>query len=422
MIKYMEIVPEGSFLHMHMTALANRESPYAYDFWSGVWLLSLALGRDVYVPRPDAPVYMNWYVLLVADSGVTRKSSIVNNAEKIARKFIDAMDGEMMLIETRTSPEAMELRLQEHTLEYGYAHAAIVVSELATFLGKERYNLHMPALLTDLYDSPYIRTGGGTISRGVTKMRNVYVNFLSASTASWLVRAVNPDVIEGGFTSRCIFIHDEKRKQKVAWPSEDKKKKITKKQLVRYLVNIRTEANDVKEIKIQHSALQAFERWYNEREEHRDPFRASFEAREDAHVLRLAATLAANANRWVITKGDIRDAITVIASCKEGASALFAGTSVTSRIVLGIDKLRETLIEAGISGCTQTTLLTKCRNYINAEEMTTALVIMQELGMVQQFKSIGGTVGKPSTTWRGTRDITGQGSMEMILNRLEPTR
>ena len=161
--EFLASVQSGTFLSDYMTFMEPQETPYAYDFWSGLWLLGLALGRDCVVSRPRAPVYMNWYMLLVAESGVTRKSTSVKFATKIARMFIERMDDEMTLIESKTTPEQLESTLNDLTKDYGYAHVAISISELVTFLGRERYSMQMPGLLTDLYDSPRIRSGPGTI-------------------------------------------------------------------------------------------------------------------------------------------------------------------------------------------------------------------------------------------------------------------
>lgn len=217
-LNYKDIVPRNTFIGQYMDYMSSVETAYDYDFWCAVWLMSLALGRDVIVARPRAKVYMNWYIILVAESGVTRKSTGVRAAQRIALSFIERSPSEISLIQNKSTPEGLELLLQRMSNEHGYAHAAISIDEMVRFLGRERYAMELPGLLTDLYDAPEFRTGGGTVSRGPVVLRNVYLSFISASTPSWLGRAINPDIIEGGFTSRTVFVCSEKRKRKVSWP------------------------------------------------------------------------------------------------------------------------------------------------------------------------------------------------------------
>src|SRR5690606_2971874 len=136
---------------------------------------------------------------------------------------------------------------------------------------------------------PSSRMGGGTIGRGKTEIRDVFLSFLAASTPTWLARAINPDVVEGGFTSRCMFIVSEQRKKRIAWPSA---KNEDTSWFVEELQKIRQKAATVQRLDLTPGALKAFTTWYNNKTESRDPFSASFESREDAHVLRLAGYLA----------------------------------------------------------------------------------------------------------------------------------
>lgn len=399
--------------------MSGQETPEAYDFWCALWLMSLAVGRGCVVARPRAPVYMNMYVMLVAESGVTRKSSAVRSATKLGRRFIEQVDPTMDLLEARTTPEALEARLHASANVHGHSHLAISVSELVTFLGREKYNISMPGLLTDLYDCPEIRTSGGTLNRGQSVLRQVYVSFISASTPSWLARAVNPDVVEGGFTSRCIFVHAEQRKKRIAWPDEVEDNEAQD-VLVGTLAAIRYTADRYKTIGITANGRKRFENWYRTRPENRDPFRASFESREDAHILRVAAFLAINDDAWEIQHHHITRAIEIVQEAKDGGAKIFAGAGTSSRTVLAVDKLRDTLLEAGLDGLAQSALTTKVRAYMDSATAKTALEILHELGMVQKFEVKN--AGRTKIIWRGTQMLTAPGAMTNILDKMEPDR
>lgn len=418
-VNYSKVAPEDTFLGRYMSYMSEQETPSAYDFWSAIWLLGVACGRDVVVARPRAPVYLNWYCLFVADSGVTRKSTAVRFATKVARAVLEGSS--TTLIETKTTPEMLEYLLQQSTVKHGHAQAVISISELVTFLGSERYAKHMPGLLTDLYDAPELRMGGGTLARGSARLEKVYVSFLSASTPAWLLRAINPDVVEGGFTSRCMFIVAEQRKRKAAWPSDDADgMAVAFNELVGQLREIRDRVRSVPSISINEGGKKRFTAWYNSRPQNRDPFRASFESREDAHILRLAACLAINDGTWDIQDRHVNQAIKIITEVKEDGAAIFVGGVHASKTVLAVDKIRELLVEAGLTGLAQSDLSVACKNLIDAEGTRAILDVMHNLGMVQCFEGVQLGKGRPKTIWRATTKITASKAMDLVIERMGP--
>lgn len=367
-MNYAKLIPDDSFIGEYLQVSDPLETSQAYDFWCAMWVLGTCLGRDVIIPRPHAPVYMNWYVMLVAESGVTRKSTAV----RIARDTVSHILGLDHLVEGRSTPEYLFTQLSTTS------HMAIAVSELVTFLGKESYVIELPALLTDLYDCPPEKRGG-TVSRGERIIQNAFVTFLSASTPTWLMGAVNPSVIEGGFTSRCMFVLDEKPKRKVPWPLDAGAPEAMYSALQRTC----DRAREAKEIHLLPAAMRRYERWYKGRETTTDvPFLASFYAREDAHVLRCAACLAINDDTLAIDRKHIDVAIKLITQIKAGALQIFAGGGTSIRIAQGLDKMERMLIEAGGVGVAHTPFYAAVRHFMSSTDFKIALEYMNELGML----------------------------------------
>ena len=418
---YRAAVRDGTFLADYMDYMDAQETARLYDFWTGMWLLGNACGRSAYVDRPRAPVFLNWYVILVAESGITRKSTAVRIATNIARDLNGRIDQPFHLIQTKITPEMLEWRLHELSKENGYAHVAVSISELVTLLGKERYAQSMPGLLTDLYDADKHRAGGGTVGKGTRDAHNVYVSVLSASTPTWLQRAVNPDVVEGGFTSRTLFVVSDQPKRRIPWPEELTDGDQLGERLVTHLEQVRLDALRHGGITLSDGAMRNLTNWYKHRKLSRDAFRGSFESREDAHVLRAAACLSANDRRWLIESNDVRTAIRLISEVKELGSDLFEGSVTHSKYIAGIDRMRTLLISAGMSGIAQQRLTTACQHYLKAPDVVTLLEIMHELGMVQRFEVKLGTRGRPKTIWRATNSISEGGAVERVLQEVEPT-
>lgn len=412
-VKYNKLVPENTFLHDYLLFSSNSETPHAYDFWTALWLLSVVVGRECIVDRPVAPVHLNVYCILVAESGTTRKSSSVRRAVSFARPFCD---GGNVLIESKITPEKMEFDLALQTLEFDRAYATIAIDELVKFLGREKSVEAMPTLLTDLYDSPTIRTGGGTLARGRTTLRNIYVNFLSASTPSWLLRAVNPDVIEGGFTSRVIFVVAEKPKRVAPWP--EKPDELQRVRIRDRLQDIQQAASRHTRLGISEGGRKRFETWYRSRDAKRDPFRSSFQSREDSHVLRVAALLCINDGTFELQVHHILAAIKIITEVREDGAAIFEGTGAGSRMVLGVDALRDKLLAAGHNGIKQGELTKQLQRHMNAEELKAALDIMHDLQMVQRFDAIKVGRGRPVTLWRATQGLLSTKALDSIIEQV----
>lgn len=412
-MNYLKLVKPDTFIGQFMQYCEGSETPHAYDFWTALWLLSVALGRDIVVDRPGAPVFLNVYCILVAESGVTRKSTAVRRAVGFARELCSDRN---LLIESKITPEKFEYDLALQTIEYGTAIASIAIDELVKFLGKERYVEAMPTLLTDLYDSPTIRTGGGSLVRGRTTLRNVYINFLSASTPSWLLRAVNPDVIEGGFTSRVIFVVAETPKRSAPWPMQPPAK--LKQSISEQLQDLQSRSRSIPSIGLSEGALKKFSTWYKSRELRRDPFRASFQSREDSHVLRVAALLSVNDDLWEIQAPHIVSAIKLITAAREAGATIFEGTGANSRLVLAVDGLRDKLLAAGLGGIKQSDLTKAMQRLANAEQVKTALAVMHELDMVQQFQGVQVGKGRPTTIWRAKQSLTNTKALDTILNSM----
>ena len=339
--KYHMIVPPESFMGRYLSYLQNQETAQAFDFWTGLFCISTACARNTWVDRPRAPVYLNMFTILVGESGRPRKSASVSFAQRVIRE-LTAEDEEVGHIDAKITPEKLDELLHLRTEEHGSAQLCITISELAVFLGTERYIAAMPVLLTDLYDCPSARDGGGTIARGKVVQRKVWVSFLSASTPIWLLKTVNPNVIEGGFTSRCFFIIANDPKRPIPWPIE------TSPQVLRDVLDeikiIQAEARTRGPIQIDDAAMEAFTNWYNNRPRAFDPFKQSFMAREDAHVLRVAALLSINDGTWSVRRSHVNMAIRLIAGVREKSNDIFEGAEVQSKYAIAFDRIRALLV------------------------------------------------------------------------------
>ncbi len=416
---FTDAIRPDTFLDRYMAYNAEIETPQAYDFMCGLWLLSTAIGRRIRIERPRAPVWMNLYIILCAESGTTRKSTAVRRAEEVYNA--SEYQHEYLTVTGSATAESLTKDLGRQSANAGSGQACIVVSELVTLLGRERYSMGVPGLLTDLYDCPTRREIRRASAEPVTIDR-AFINLLSASTPSWLVRAINPDVIEGGFTSRCLFVVEEQRKRRIAWPNIAVSEAAQLRTLVSDLRNVRelAERHAKRGITMHEAAIRRFVSWYEHRSsDSSDAYSVSFEAREDHHVLRLAGLLAANDGSWMINVNHLTHATRIIAHHKSRGAALFGSGREVQRLVSGIDRIRDVLASAGAVGLSQTDLLYKTRRLMAVREMDYLLALMHELSMVQRYDVKTG--GRTRIVWRGTDKLMVREINQLLLDRLTQT-
>lgn len=393
--------------------MANQETAHAYDWWCGLWCISSAVARNSYVNRPRAPVYLNLYLVLVGDSGVARKTTSVSISRRVVHSLLHTV-GDLALLDAKVTPEKLDELLHNATEQHGNAQLCIAVPELAVFMGTERYIAHMPTLLTDLYDCPTQRFGGGTIERGSVIQHNVWINLLSASTPIWLLKTVNPNVVEGGFTSRCYFIVANEPKRHIPWPVDGDPQLFT--DLCEDARIIADEARKHPAIGITARGRELFTDWYAVRPRSIDPFKQSFEAREDAHVLRIAALLSVNDGSWSIDASHLVSAIELLAEVKATSANIFEKAEATTKFAQGLDILRTMLITQGMDPIPRSRLYIKVRTLLSILEFQSLIDMLDEIGAIQRFE-LKQARGRPTEYIRGTDVLMKRGLGDAVLER-----
>jgi hypothetical protein len=413
-MRYDRMVPHDSFMGRYLSYMQRQETALAFDWWSGLWALACACGRLTYVARPRAPIYLNMYTILIGESGVARKTTSVSMASRLVRQLCSD-DPVMGFIDAKVTGEKLDDILHQRTLEHGSAQMCAAIPELAVFLGTEKYVANMPTLLTDLYDCPSHRHGGGTIARGECVQRNVWLSFLSASTPIWLLKTVNPNVVEGGFTSRCLFIVSNTPKHRIPWP-DGSDSDHDDAWLLADLRDVHQRALVADPIGLTDGGMALFTKWYKTKGRSLDPFKQSFEAREDAHVLRVAALLSINDGSWRIDHHHVGRSIKLIADVKQRSSAIFENTEQRTKFATSLDKIRAILVSRGMDPVPRSDLFRKARHTLSHEEFMSLVEVLHEIGAVQRF-SAQAERGRPAEYYRGTNLLLARGLGEQVLDK-----
>lgn len=403
-----------------MSLLSHGETPYVYDFWSAMWVLSSILDRSIYVPRPYAPVFLNTYIMFISDSGVTRKSTTISAARGAYTRFRDTVTPNYTteMVEAKETPGSLEWRFAKQC-ENGNdsSHVTICVSELMRFLGRGNGAANMPGLLTDLYDCPATRTGG-SLSDGQYEYSNVYCTLLAGSTPRWLEKYVNPAVVEGGFTSRTLFITAEQRKQLSPWADSVT---LSYDGIDKTLEMCYNNSIHTTEIPLTPNARNEYIWWYKrlQKEPQRSVYVESFVARQPDHVLRCAALLCINDGSLRIDVHHFRAAVRLIQEAKVMGARLFGGGRFVSDTVKAINKLTEVLLLNANVGTKQSDLWQKVRHLMTKQEFHDIIDTMIETKMIigGEAPSISG-VGRPAMYYIPTNKIRNAAARDQLIDEL----
>lgn len=380
-MKWMELLPKNTFLYEYIKYCDNLETATDFDFWSGVWCLSMLCNRNVQIQRPNSPLFMNFYITLIAESGIARKSTAVNLAKDIVSFSTDEEKDKIQLVNSTTSASKFNFILTKSSYKYDKCVIGLTCPEFITFFK----NKSVIECFTDLYDCPNERKGYGTFTNGEIDIRNVFVSTLSASTPNYYFKAIGEEEIEGGFTSRNIIVYANKGKRKIAWAKENDKTKL------------RTEFRKIKEfipkqfttIELTSSAIRRYSSWYERRRLSTDLYSRSFEAREQDFVLKLAGILAINEGFLSINENHISTAIKIINYQKKIAQKFFNDelyTEEKSSIEKTIEKVREIIHSKSTNGIGHRELYLRVHNSCTNDEFNYIINIMHELGLIEKLQ------------------------------------
>lgn len=254
--------PDFIDAYLHFTA--GHEGTERCHLWSILSVLAASIERKVWLDRGYYTLFPNLYVFIIGRSGLIKKSTTTGIAVDLFRSLPDAK----MMSERLTSASLIEQLHKAHsTFEYEnqqikqsalFAYA----SELAVFMEEVQGNISL--LLTDFFDcrpndseKPWIHA---TKTTGTQKIYGPCLNMLGASTKAWLKKSIPSADMEGGFSSRVVFVVENSLpKNLVAWPELSAGDRMAKEKLIDDLCAIHSL---VGKMRVTKDAKEFFTEWY----------------------------------------------------------------------------------------------------------------------------------------------------------------
>lgn len=331
-----DLLPDKGYFKLYAEMTEGSEICPRFHLFVAACVLGAVVARKVKFQRSSADVfptlYPNPWIVLVAPQGVGHKTAALSVGRKLLMKL--PQYSQPRILSAKLTPEALVKTLAVQDVDSSKfrlppgvspsflkppATGLLYSTEMGVFLGREKYNVGMIALLTDLYDCPEEWTSA-TVMRGDQKLFNVALSLLAASTPDWMQSMLPSDAFKGGFMSRLLLVTLPVGWERKRVADPPKAPEGVRDSLVEEMDRVSQIAG---EMKWTSEARQLFEAWYMdvERMPNSGALLAYLERKQD-HLLKLAILLELTSSyeKLVLTKESIERSLAIL-NCIESETA-----------------------------------------------------------------------------------------------------
>lgn len=331
-----------NWLKAFSTLGSYSEAPQSFHFWAGVFTLASVLRRRVFIDQRIFQWVPNFYVIFVAPPGLAAKSTTLGLARRLIAEGSDVTFG----------PSSVTWQaLTDALAESPDASICCLISELGTFIDPK--DPKMFDVLVDLWDGS-IRTWQHRTRNNVgTAIDNPVINLAAGTTPAWLRTNIDKELLEGGFSSRTIYVWGAKKSRLVPYPALEvptKEYEELRQTLIEDLQIISTMEG---EFRLTDEAITWGKEWY---EKHwttvPPPDLSSYWARAQTHLHKLAIILSvadADAHPYTIELSHLQLAAHFLSEVEAGIRKVntIVGTSDSGKRVNAVVELVR--VKPGIS-------------------------------------------------------------------------
>lgn len=359
----------------------ETETPKHFWIWSGIFCISAALQRKVWLPFGMEPVYPNLYIMLIAPPGWCRKAAPLGFAKRILTD-IEIPVGIDSPTKRHLTQRLAELSKNQHfqyrDVTKSQAPLALVSRELSSFLAVDPKNI--VEILTDLYDAHSV-WDYGTSTAGEDFLRNLCLGCLFATTPDWIAKNLPEEAIGGGFTSRFVLVSGTERYKELSLPP------IPPPELYRDLkIDLAKISRIVGEVQWSPEAFDFYDSWYKTilawaRKTGDDRLFPSFSRVHTMAIKTAIALRVAEEDSLRIEKRNIEGAIRLLTSVFDTASGAFSSHG-RSRTAVETDRLKTQL--KILKTVTFKKLLRMNYRNTNKLELSEILENLEAMGLIRQ--------------------------------------
>lgn len=382
-------MPVGDTNYLRNYVLLNKDTevPNLFAIWCGIAGVSCALGRRVWLDMGHYPIFPNFYIVLVAGSGMLRKSTAISVVEGILRRVEPGFN----LIAQKITPEGLIDAIKTVETANGQnllaekAEGFVICDELATFINKQSFEAGLVPLLIPFFDCKD-SFSYKTMSRGNQVITNACLGILGASTVDWINRAIPESAVGGGFTSRVIFVYVEEPTEPFPFTSYTPEKQQLREWLITETSRI---ASLQGEMKLDQQSREFYEheyiRWRTEGKRFfEDPNLTGYASRRNMHLLKLSMILAVASRREMIIRLDDIKGAKVLLDSSEKTMPMVLSLITTSEQGQLTNRVRTIIRKAGTEGVTRSDLLREMSNKIGTRELDQLLDTLEHSNQLRR--------------------------------------
>ena len=177
------------------------DAPPLFHLYVGMGLLAAALGNGCWVSAWGRRVCANLWIILLAPSGMFRKTTAVNIGAGI---LTEALPG--LIYPSEWSFEALQATMASKP------SGVLMIREFRRFfqaLGRD-YAGGSKELLVDAFDNPELDVRRTKLG-GETVIKFPAPSILAATTSDWFEKSLQEDDVGGGVLSRMVMVRAEER-------------------------------------------------------------------------------------------------------------------------------------------------------------------------------------------------------------------
>jgi hypothetical protein len=307
------------------------EAPLKMLFWTGVSTVAGALRRRVWIDQKFFQWVPNFYIIFVAPPGIVGKSTVSSIGMNLLREIKDITFGPdvvtwQALIETLAKSGQLVPDPSNPETLYPMSALTLECSEFGTFFNPD--NSEMVDVLVSLWDGKRGSFKKVTKFSGSDEIENPWINIIACTTPAWIAGRFPEYLIGGGFTSRCVFLYADRKRQSVPYVDEAVPKMFneTRQRLIADLEQISMMFG---EFQLADEARSWGRDWYDRHWKtasvlSTDQY-AGYLARKQTHIHKLAMILSASkTSEMVISLDSLRTAEAMVTAVEQDMPKVFS--------------------------------------------------------------------------------------------------